>query len=323
MDTDVIHIVGAGGIGCAVGYALQSVGTSVLFVEANSSKIECGRHYGIRVDHHPSIACEFVSFSDWSPPADAIVLLCTKCYDNAEVLRKLTPGVRLVPIQNGFDPQLDALTHEAEGISSFVSECAFDKPHTRISRQGALHIGSRNGSAVKWLSQLIEPLRRSGLFRVIQVSDIRPIKYTKLMYNAAISPLAAAAGLDNGSLLRIPQARRLFFELLRENYGILSHAGKPLGKVGPFHPDTVMKILNRRWLARSLSWAFYPGLRGTYCSMSGDIQKGRTEIANYNERLIDWAGDFPCPLNRRVLDVIRNLESLKIIPSIEVLARFA
>lgn len=321
-DMDVIHIVGAGGIGCAVGYALRSVGVPVLWVECNQSKTEHGNRHGVAVDRRRPLPAEFVPFSNWSPPSNSIVLLCTKCYDNAEVLKKLPVDVRLIPIQNGFDTQLDAFDHQAEGISSFVSECAQDKPHTRMTRKGALHLGGRNGHANEWISQLAKPLRQAGLFRVIEIKDINPIKHTKLMYNAAISPLAAAAGLDNGDLLRIPLARRLFFELLRENYAILRHAGKPLGKVGPFHPDTVMEILDRRWLARLLTWAFYPGLRGTYCSMSGDLPKGRTEIANYNERLIEWADGFSCPLNRRVVDVIREMERDKSVPTIDVLKRF-
>ena len=75
------------------------------------------------------------------------MLLCTKCYDNAAVLAKLPPGVELIPIQNGFDPQLDAFGHEFEGIASFVSECEKDRPHTRITRQGGIaHWGAQRAA---------------------------------------------------------------------------------------------------------------------------------------------------------------------------------
>jgi 2-dehydropantoate 2-reductase len=155
--------------------------------------------------------------------------------------------------------------------------------------------------------------------RVAVVPDILPYKYTKLMYNAAISPLAAAAGLDNGQLLAVPKARRLFFELLRENYGILRAAGVCLGKIGPFHPDTVHKILSRAVVANALAWAFYPTLRRSYCSMSADLPAGRTEIDYYNRHLIDLAGDRPCPLNRRVHQLIKLMETERIPPGLRML----
>jgi 2-dehydropantoate 2-reductase len=166
-------------------------------------------------------------------------------------------------------------------------------------------------------------LRRTGLFRVELVSDVRPYKHTKLMYNAAISPLAAAAGLDNGQLLSVPTARRLFFRLLQENHTILAGAGLPLGKVGPFHPATVVKILRRPGLANALAWAFYPSLRGSYCSMAGDIAKGRTEIENYNGHLLRMAGGRPCSLNRRVYELVKRLERTRAVPGVRVFEDFA
>jgi 2-dehydropantoate 2-reductase len=126
------------------------------------------------------------------------------------------------------------------------------------------------------------------------------------MYNAAISPLAAAAGIDNGKLLSVPEARALFFALLQENHRILTAAGLELGKVGPFYPSTVAWILRRKWLARVMAKFFEPSLRGTYCSMAGEIQKGCTEIDNYNGHLIRLAerAGVPCPLNRAMYDLV-------------------
>src|SRR5262249_43660388 len=246
------------------------------------------------------------------------VLLCTKCYDNAAVLARLPANVALIPIQNGFDPALDAQGHACEGIASFVSECLAGRTHTRITRAGKLHLGRRRAGA-EVACGLADVLRRNNLFRLEVVADILPYKYTKLMYNAAISPLAAAAGLDNGQLLSVPVARRLFFQMLRENYVILHGAGIPLAKIGPFHPDTVQWILRHRLAARSLAWAFHPSLRGTYCSMSGDRPKGATEIDNYNGHLIALAGDRPCPLNRRVHELVKKMERERIAPGLRVL----
>ena len=126
---------------------------------------------------------------------------------------------------------------------------------------------------------MIRVLEQYGNFRVKRVPDVLPFKYSKVMYNAAISPLAAVAGLDNSQLLTIRKARTLFFQILRENYGILKAAGVTLGVVGPFHPDTVDRILRVPVIAQLMAWPFSLSLRNTYCSMSGDIPKGRTIAA--------------------------------------------
>jgi 2-dehydropantoate 2-reductase len=321
------YVVGAGGIGCAVGYALCAAGSRVIFVDVQPEKIRWGRSHGVRVDRHPPQQAEFVTFEKWSPDPAATVFLCTKCYDNAAVLSRLPVWATLIPIQNGFDPALEARGDHWEGIASFVSECNPQQTHTRITRGGRLHLGPRRVTRAAKESELPDErlqhianlLRESNLFRVEVVADILPYKHAKLMYNAAIGPLAAAAGLDNGQLLSVPKARRLFFALLRENYTILRDAGIRLETIGPFHPATVNRILRWRILARVLAWAFYPSLRGSYCSMNSDLLLGRTEIDNYNRYLINLAGDRPCPLNRRVYALVKRMEEKRLMPKVTAL----
>ncbi len=313
---DAIHIVGAGGIGCAVGYVLARAGAPVVLVEAARERLEWGRQHGLRLDRQPAVRVPLVSFDDWQPKGGSVVLLCTKCYDNPPVLARLPAGTRLVPIQNGFDPSVaDGPPHVA-GIASFVSEAWPGRTHTRITRGGDLHLGPA-GTAdgrLRDLAAMLAGLLRRAPFRVVPVADILPYRYTKLLYNAALCPLAAAGGLDNGDVLSVPLVRELFFDLLRENHAILTRAGLPLGKVGPLPPGTVAGILARPWLARPLAWLFARGLRGTYCSMSGDLPLGRSEADYFNGYLVRRAGDFPCPLNRLVLELLRRMLEQRLPP---------
>lgn len=315
-----IYIVGAGGIGCVIGYALRAAGERVTFVELDPAKVLWGSQNGVGVDFIPwlrRLPAEFLSFHDWQPARNATVFLCTKCYDNATVLGRLAgvEGITLIPVQNGFDPALEALDFGWEGIASFVSECIPHRTDTRITRGGQLHIGRRYPANRALTPPALHALAGKptymGRVRLVEVQDILPYKYTKLMYNAAIGPLAAAAGLSNGQLLSYTKARHIFFELIRENYAILSSAGIRLGKIGPFHPDTVQKILRRPAVANALAWAFYPSLRGSYCSMAPDLPAGRTEIDYYNGHLIELAGDRPCPWNRRLYDLIKQMEQVR------------
>src|SRR5262245_33101568 len=170
---DAVTIVGAGGIGCAVGYAFAASGAEVTFIDADAAKVAHGRAHGVAVDHRPPRSAHFIHFDDWRPRPDDLVWLCTKCYDNAAVLERLPAGVTVVPVQNGFDGQLEALGHAAEGISAFVSECRPHQTHTRITRAGKLYLGWRGGAAEPRFSSWAARLQKSGLSPVRLVPDIR------------------------------------------------------------------------------------------------------------------------------------------------------
>ena len=318
---EAITILGAGGIGCAVGYALASAGATVAFVDADEGKVRWGREHGVQVDRRPAYQGKFIHFDEWRPQSGGIILLCTKCYDNGAVLARLPERATVIPIQNGFDSALDPWLNGVEGIASFVSECFPHRTHTRLTRRGSLHLGlrGRGSAANERLTALGSMLRGNQLFRLEIVADILPYKHTKLLYNAAIGPLAAALGLDNGQLLSVLPARKLFFALLRENYAILRGAGAPLARIGPFHPDTVQRILATSFVARALSWAFYPTLRGTYCSMHADLPAGRTEIEYYNGHLIQLAQQRNCPLNQRIYDLVKRMERERMPPGPKIL----
>ncbi|MDO9310755.1 MAG: ketopantoate reductase C-terminal domain-containing protein [Nitrosomonas sp.] len=309
-----IHILGIGGIGAALGWALAQGGYSVVLIDNHSSKIAQGRKNGITVVGLGTQQIPTVAFDDWIPPDEGFILLCTKTYDNPAVLARLPEDAFLVPIQNGFDPELEQRDHACEGIASFVSECQRDRPVTRITRPGNLHIGARRSITADEQTEIISlasALGKAKLFPVELVPDIRPYKATKLMYNAAISPLAAMAGVDNGELLTGQLAKALFFALLLENYAILQHAKIPLARIGPFHPDTVSLILRTPWLPALMAMFFRPSLRGTYCSMAPDIhaEHPRTEIDAYTGHLIRLAGKFSCPLNCATFALIEKITS--------------
>jgi 2-dehydropantoate 2-reductase len=305
-----VHVVGAGGIGVVLAWSLARAGWDVTLVERRADKIAAGQAEGIVVGGQAPVWLPFVAFADWQPPPDAVILLCTKTYDNPAVLAHLKTTRRLVPVQNGYDVLLESGDFAGEGIASFVSDCARERPVARITRPGSLHIGARRPATAEEraeLARLAEAFAQAGLFKIELIEDVRPFKATKLMYNAAVSPLAAAAGVDNAALLTDGLAKRLFFGLLRENYGVLRHAGLAMARIGPFHPDTVARILRTPGLPDLMAIFFRPSLRGTYCSMAPDIGRGETEIDAYNGHLLRLAGNFPCPLNRAAVRLITRI----------------
>ena len=304
------HIVGAGGIGISAAACLIRAGWDVTMVESNPAKIAAGRRDEMMLDGQPIHGAHFIHFDEWAPATDKVVLLCTKTFDNAPVLQRIANIQALVPIQNGYDRNLEECAHPGEVIASFVADCPADRVSARITRPGSLHIGGRRkttGTEHEHINALASAFTASKLFPVKHVSDIRPFKTTKLMYNSAVSPLAASAGVDNAELLADPLAQKLFFALLKENYAILRHAGLPLETIGPFHPDTVMRILRTPLLPKIMGLFFRPSLRGTYCSMSPDMGSGRTEIDAYNGHLVRLAEGFPCPINKATIDLVDRI----------------
>jgi 2-dehydropantoate 2-reductase len=305
---DGIHVVGCGGVGCAVGYALARAGAAVTFVEQAPAKLAWMRAHGVQLGRLPAVAAPAVDFAEWQPAPGAVVLLCTKCYDNAAVLERLPPGARVVPIQNGFDLALDARGVAAEGVVSFVAGCRPDRTHARLAHGGRLYLGG--GDLASTLAERLG----DAPFRVTLCEDVGAVKCAKLAYDAALSPLAAAGGLDNVQVLLRPRVRELFFELLRENLAILTAAGVGLAKVGPLPPDVVAGALTRRWLARPLAWILARALRGSHNSIAADLATGRTEIEHYNGRLVALAGDGPCLLNRMVVALIGRMTARHLPP---------
>ena len=94
-------------------------------------------------------------------------------------------------------------------------------------------------------------------------------------------------------------------------------AGIALERIGPFHPRTVQRILRRPAVANMAALFFYSGLRGSYCSMSGDLPRRHTEIEYYNRHLIDLAGQhrLPCPLNRAVYELVTRMQRQRLTPA--------
>ena len=321
---ETVHVIGAGGIGTSLAFCLARGGWAVTAVEVNAAKVNAGKDEGIFLNGAREKGVRLVPFEGWIAPQGVPILLCTKTYDNPAVLARVPDRSLLIPVQNGFDPVLEGSEHQFEGIAAFVARGEPGRPVATITRPGKLYLGGRRRldlAGRKVLGSLAAGLSAGGCKGVKVVRAILPYKTSKLMYNAAISPLAAAAGLDNEGLLRDPLAQRLFFALLRENYAILRRSGAALAQIGPFPPAVVDRILSFDPLARALAHLFRPGLRGTYCSMAPDMRTGRTEIGAYNGYLRRLARETECPINTAVLKMMSAIVEKGLNPRRELLVQ--
>jgi 2-dehydropantoate 2-reductase len=174
-----VIIIGAGGIGVVLAAVLVRAAWKVTIVEVNERKLEAGRRDGVEVNGIRQKNLGFTSFAQWTPTDEALLLLCTKTYDNPAVLARIRQRKLLIPIQNGFDPILNKSSHPFEGIASFVSKCEPDRPSARITRKGTLHLGGRRplvSSERGVLESLAAGLRTGGFKRVRIVIKLAPAK---------------------------------------------------------------------------------------------------------------------------------------------------
>ena len=154
MTMAPIHIVGAGGIGVAVGYALRSAGVPVTFVEADAAKVEWGRRHGVGVDGLPLLSADFVAFADFQPRIP-------------ERFRK-TPYVLLANIHPRL--QLDVLEQverpEVTGLDTmnYWIERTPEELRTVLARIDILLI---NDSEVRQLAN--EPVLRKAAVRILEM----------------------------------------------------------------------------------------------------------------------------------------------------------
>ena len=307
-----VHVVGAGGIGCAAGLRpVGGRGGPSRSWRRTPAKVEAGRRDGVGVDGRPPLTAEFVPFEEWHPPADARRASAPSATTTPPCWTRLPPAAVLIPIQNGFDPRLAAHGHACEGIASFVSECEADRPHTRITRPGELHLGpeaaarreSRRGMHALGRARARGPVPRRGRAadRAVQARQAHVQR----------RDLAARRGRGDrqrASSSRCPPPAGSSSRCSRRTTAssprpACARQGRPVpsrdGGVDPA-AEVARRVMARR---------FEPSLRGTYCSMAGEIQKGRTEIDNYNGHLIRLAERHakPCPLNRAAYDLVTRM----------------
>jgi 2-dehydropantoate 2-reductase len=136
------------------------------------------------------------------------------------------------------------------------------------------------------LGGLADLLRAAG-FDVQIVEDVRPAMWAKLVINAAVNPLTALLGVENGALWQRPTARELALGLAGEALQVARAAGVVL----PFDDPAPLleRVLQQTAANRS--------------SMLQDVLRGApTEVEAINGALVREAEKLgvPAPLNRTI-----------------------
>jgi 2-dehydropantoate 2-reductase len=209
-------VLGAGGVGSALGGMLQLTGAPVVLV-ARGKHLEALRRDGLALST-PSRSWRLAMEAVESPreldfEARDVVLLCTKSQDSGAALADLAAcAPRDVPIvcaQNGVaNEPLAALRFDRVYGLMVFSPIGFTEPgRVTIHSEpvlGALDVGSYPAGADALVSEIVNDLSRAGFDARVEPRILR-LKHGKLLTNLAnaLQALAGRTGIDPALFARI------------------------------------------------------------------------------------------------------------------------
>jgi len=227
-----IGVIGTGAIGITVGLHLAEHGVEVVFFTRNPRRAQDVEREGLRllVDHrqlhlHPTaMPLEEAEGQDLDG-----VILAVKAYDTARVAEKAPDALMDLPwlsLQNGLHhwaPLLERLDPERFTLAATSIAAYRVLPNTvRQTAAGTTVLGpyTPDGDATTALPWA--RLLQDAGFPTLQVQDVWPYLWRKLLLNAVVNPITALARVPNRGLVDVPDLRELARDLLREAYPVVA-----------------------------------------------------------------------------------------------------
>jgi 2-dehydropantoate 2-reductase len=321
-------IVGAGALGGIIGARLLAAGAAVSLATRSATAAEEIKTSGLRVtgiggDLYTAIA-EVASLAEYSLPGTFdLIVLATKAQDAIDVapslLRLLTPGGTLLPIQNGGVPLTLASRLGERYVLGGLSNLTATMLRPGVYKQtnaGHILIGEPGGGESdrservrQWLSQAVN----------VKVSpNFQGAVWSKLLLNCSITTIGAIAGLTMRAYIDRPEGRELFGRTYDEALSVALASGVRPEKmlVDPIPPGwngrSISEEAYSRWLVEILN-----GYGDAKASMLQDFERGRaTEIDFINGYVVDTAREFGVntQVNIAIIETVRAITRGQIAP---------
>ncbi len=214
-----ILVFGAGAMGSYFG-GLLSVRQDVVLI-GRKAHMDAVRTHGLRIAGktvrlvRPRAATRI---PDSANPD--LILVSTKSYDTGaamERLKRFADRALFLTLQNGLDnPDLIGRTARRVVAGTTAHGVTFLGPgEIRHAGVGDTTIGAWRGVDETDLVRVRDVFEEAGIHTRIS-RDVRSDLWSKLVVNASINPLAALAGVPNGTLVQDPILGQLLVEVCRE-----------------------------------------------------------------------------------------------------------
>lgn len=319
-----IVVIGAGAIG-GITAALLARGAYDVTLVCKHQEIATlasgrGLHLtGVKGDQTIPVHA-FASIEELSGTFD-LALIATKAYDMPASAKALLPFIHadtlVVSLQNGICTDALALVVGRERTVGCVigwGATMHAPAELEMTSTGEFILGRIEGDQCS-LESVKEAL--STVTDTVISNDIFSELYSKLIVNSCITSLGAICGLRLGEMLCHRQARNIFLAIIGEGMDV-AHAMKlkvpPFG--GKLDYDKLMRgnsLLDR---FRRHAMIYLVGLKFKNLKSSSlqSLERGRpTEIDYFNGYIVAKGEAFgvPCPINRRLTEMVKEIENGK------------
>ncbi len=294
MDREPILIAGAGAIGSFIGAMLHRNGHRVTML-GRQAHFAAAARTGLKItglfgDHLIS-GLDLIDDASKLKGRFALILVTTKPYDTAQIATaiadRLADDGLVVSLQNGLG-NIEALAVRF-GIARVLGGRVIFGAEMR--EPGTTHITvfadpiaigpdpAQHGEAAPTLEararEIASMLDTAGV-PTVAVSDIMPVIWNKLLYNAALNPLGALFGMTYGQLAGDRDLKLILDAVIDEAFAVASGLGVRLQFAD----------------AAAYRAVFYgrliPSTKDHRPTMLGDLRgRGRTDVDSLNGKIVE------------------------------------
>jgi 2-dehydropantoate 2-reductase len=319
-------VVGAGGIGCAIGARLAQH-RRLIFVDSWREHVDAMRKSGLTVDYpdgpihvEPVEAWHLTELASITDRPE-VVLLAVKSYQTSDTVAALLPYLTetsvVVSLQNCINEDTIASIvgpHRTIGAMVRFDGALKGPGHGSATRkERRLVIGELDGRITPRLENLGTALSQS--VHTDLSDNIWRELWSKLVRNTEVNAVAVVGGFGMGQIVTEPTARRLAIALGMETVKVALKLGIDLDPTeldGPaeayFQPFDSPEVNSLEDHFRRMFEA-YPQVKA---SMLQDVEKGRpTEIDYMNGYVVKKGAEVgvPTPLNAEMVRLVKEVEA--------------
>lgn len=221
-------ILGAEGIGTAMGALIARVGNGVVLVSRSEPRAEEIRRIGLHLHGWDDFRVDVESSTTVPRMGDENVLLvATKSYDTKEALSKVTGYPRaVVPLQNGVEQggPLVGMFGAAVALSSVIQVTAMLEGPGRVFCAGIDDSALSSNTDPELANELSEKFSLAGI-PTRTVFNAVAVEWAKASQWIPSSLLAAATGMILADVLRHPLLSKCFVAMTRERAAVAAEVG--------------------------------------------------------------------------------------------------